>query len=121
MFFFYDIREKATDCEAVAFVVPTLRIEERRVEVLAVRVHGRVSRRRPVDAAQTPIVKASRVPEIETTTRERKRFGENTGIGSGKKIVIHKQHNGPRTRSSCSTHAENRSPKRGRPGCESAR
>ena len=72
-----------TDCEPVALDVPTLRMEERREEALAVRGRGRVSMRRPVVAVRTPIVKASRVPVIEATTRKRKRFGENTGIGSG--------------------------------------
>ena len=74
----------ATDCEPVALVAPILRIEDRRVEGLVARARGRVSRRRPVVAARTPTVKASRVPVIVATTRKRKRFGENTGIGSGK-------------------------------------
>ena len=73
----------ATDCEPVALAVPILRKEARRVEELAVRDRGRVSMRRPVVAVRTPMVKASRVPVIEATTRKRKRFGENTGIGSG--------------------------------------
>ena len=38
--------------------------------------------RRPVDAERAPTVKASRVPVIVTTIRKRKRFGDNTGIGS---------------------------------------
>ena len=73
----------ATDCEPVALVVPTLRIEARRDEVLVVRVRGRVSMRRPVVAVRTPTVKASRAPVIAATTRKRKRFGDNTGVGSG--------------------------------------
>ena len=73
----------ATDCEPVALAAPMLRTEVRRGEALAVRARGRVSMRRPVVAARTPIVKASRVPVIGATTRKRKRFGENTGIGSG--------------------------------------
>ena len=47
------------------------------------RVHGRVSKRRPVAAVRTPKVKASRIPAIEAITRKRRRFGENTGVGSG--------------------------------------
>ena len=78
----------APDCEAVALVVPILRIEVRRVEVLVVRVRGRVSMRRPVVAVRTPTVKASRVPAIDATTRKRKRFGENTGVGSGEGIFF---------------------------------
>ncbi|MBR3257047.1 hypothetical protein IKG02_02050 [Candidatus Saccharibacteria bacterium] len=38
---------------------------------------------RPVEAARTPVVKASRAPVIGATTHKRKRFGENTGVGSG--------------------------------------
>ena len=74
-----------TDCEPDALAVPTLRTEARRAEVLVARVRGRVSMRRPVVAARTPIVKASRAPDIVATTRKRKRFGENTGVGSGRK------------------------------------
>ena len=73
----------APDCEPVALAAPTLRIEVRRVEELAVRARGRVSTRRPVVAVRTPTAKASRAPAIVATTRKRKRFGENTGVGSG--------------------------------------
>ena len=44
--------------------------------------------RRPVVAARTPIVKASRAPAIVTTPHKRKRFGENTGVGSDEKLKI---------------------------------
>ena len=73
------------DCEAVALVAPGLRMEVRKVEELAVRARGRVSMRRPIETARTPTVKASREPVIEATIRKRKRFGENTGVGSGRK------------------------------------
>ena len=75
-----------TDREAVALVVPILRIEERRVEVLVSGAISRVSMHRPVVAVQTPSAKASRVPDIAATSRKRKRFGDNTGIGSGGKL-----------------------------------
>ena len=65
----------APDCGPVALEVPILRIEERRDEALVVRERGRVSMRRPVVAARTPRVKASREPVIVATTRKRKRFG----------------------------------------------
>ena len=39
--------------------------------------------RRPVVAIRTPIVEASRAPDIAATPRKRKRFGDNTGISSG--------------------------------------
>ena len=52
------------------------------------RDRGRVSMRRPVVAVRTPTVKASRVPDIEATTRKRKRFGENTGVGSGRQFFF---------------------------------
>ncbi|MBR3257048.1 hypothetical protein IKG02_02055 [Candidatus Saccharibacteria bacterium] len=39
--------------------------------------------RRPVAAVRTPTAKASREPDIIATARKRKRFGENTGVGSG--------------------------------------
>ena len=79
--------EHATNRETEAHVAHTRRIEVRRVEVLVVGVQGRVGTRRPVMTARAPIVKASRVPAIVATTRERKRFGENTGIGSGERTL----------------------------------
>ncbi|MBR3257321.1 hypothetical protein IKG02_03510 [Candidatus Saccharibacteria bacterium] len=39
--------------------------------------------RRPVVAVRTPIAKTSKAPDIVAATRKRKRFGENTRIGSG--------------------------------------
>ena len=80
MVFFH---EKTTHCEPVALVVLILRIEVRRVGVVTARARGGVSTRRPVEAARTPAVKASREPAIVATPRKRKRFGDNTGIGSG--------------------------------------
>ena len=84
----FRIKSDKTDRKPVALAAPILRIEARRVEALVVRVRGRVSMRRPVDAVRTPTVKASRVPVIDATMKKRKRFGDNAGIGSGSGIFL---------------------------------
>ena len=65
-----------------------LRKASKQAKVLVVRVLGRGSMRKPVVAKRTPTDKASRVPVIVATTRKRKLFGENTGVGSGDGIFL---------------------------------
>ena len=76
-----------TDCKTDALIVRVLRIKVRMIKVLIAGGCSQMCSRRPIITLRVFTVKTSRAPVVETSVYKRKRFGENTGISSGKANV----------------------------------
>ena len=55
---------------------------------MAVSICPSISAGRPIKTTRLSSVQTCRKPVVKTAIRKRKRFGENTGIGSGEKLKI---------------------------------